>query len=322
MLEEVSAYKNLGTPQYFYELANLIGNHAIGSWTIPKIQKYFFNRVIDGRSVFDGCVRLAIQIGLIEIANNETLSLCKKFEESLSEQKAFSLKFVEYLMVSITKDSLSYEIFSPKHLSYDLSNKSIKITNSAFGFKYSQFKQLLLDFGILVPVMTEINSYYIISHEYINLFQKGLMTEIKRRIVSPEHLKTILELQNQYGEEAEGFVFEYEMHRLAGKKEVVWVAKYSVSEGYDIGSFNSTESLLHDRFIEVKSYSGQVAFYWTKTEIETARIKGKSYYLYLVDRNQFHHVDYSPIIICNPLAEIFCSPDWDKEADKYYIKKI
>lgn len=216
----------------------------------------------------------------------------------------------------------SFEIFSPQHLAYDLSNKSIKITNNAFGFKYSQFKQVLLDFKVLAPVVTEISSYYIISHNYMSLFQKDLMAEIKRRAISPEHLKSLLEMQNQYGQEAERFVLKYEMARLDEQKEVIWVANYSVSEGYDIASFNSKYSLFHDRFIEVKSFIGTPTFYWSKNEMETSRVKGKSYFLYLINRGEMDNSDYIPIIIQNPIEEILNNPSWEKEVENYYIRRL
>ncbi|HAJ72693.1 MAG TPA: hypothetical protein DCO68_11500 [Methylophilaceae bacterium] len=156
----------------------------------------------------------------------------------------------------------------------------------------------------------------------MNLFQKDLMTEIKRRAVSPEHLKQILELQNQYGEEAEKFVLEYEERRLAEKKEIVWVSKYSISEGYDIASYNTQDSLLYDRFIEVKSYSGNLAFYWSKNEVETSRKKGKNYYLYLVNRIKINEYGYAPTIVQNPFEEILNNSNWEVDVDKYFVHKV
>lgn len=321
MLEELRIYKNLGTPEYFFELANLLANHANGVWTVKKIQKYFFNRVINGRSIFDGCIQLAIQINFIEVANDESLTIPINLHGYLNQKESFSEKFVEYILAAISKDEMCYEIFSPEHLSYDLVNKSIKITNNAFGFKYSQLKQLLLDFNILIPIATEISSYYIIAHDYMNLFQKDLMAEVKRRTISPEHLKLILEMQNQYGQDAERFVLKYEIMRLEDMKEVIWVADCSVSEGYDIASFNSTNSLFHDRYIEVKSYSGKPTFYWSKNEVETSRVKGKNYYLYLVNRDQITEYGYAPTIIQNPYDEILSNSNWEKDVEKYFVYK-
>lgn len=322
MLEELKIYKNLGTPEYFFELANLLIKYGNDVWTVKKIEKYFFNRVINGRSVFDGCIQLGVLINFIEVASDGSLAIPVDIHKYLSQFETFSEKFVEHLLLAASKDEKCLEIFSPQHLAYDLSNKSIKITNNAFGLKYSQFKQMLLDFNVLKSVITEISSYYIIAHNYMNLFQKDLMAEIKRRATSPEHLKQILELQNQYGEEAEKYVLEYENRRLAEKKEIVWVAKYSVSEGYDIASFNTKESLLYDRFIEVKSYSQTLAFYWTKNEIETAKIKGKNYFLYLVNRDEMSNANYFPMIINNPALEIFNNAKWKIEIDKYYVQLI
>lgn len=322
MLEELKIYKNLGTPEYFFELANLLVKCGNDVWTVKKIQKYFFNRVISGRSVFDGCIQLGVLISFIEVTSEGSLVIPLNLHKYLSQIEIFSEKFAEHLLLAISKDEKSFEIFSPQHLAYDLSNKSIKITNNAFGFKYSQFKQVLLDFKVLAPVVTEISSYYIISHNYMSLFQKDLMAEIKRRAISPEHLKSLLEMQNQYGQEAERFVLKYEMARLDEQKEVIWVANYSVSEGYDIASFNSKYSLFHDRFIEVKSFIGTPTFYWSKNEMETSRVKGKSYFLYLINRGEMDNSDYIPIIIQNPIEEILNNPSWEKEVENYYIRRL
>ncbi|HAJ72694.1 MAG TPA: hypothetical protein DCO68_11505, partial [Methylophilaceae bacterium] len=169
MLAELKIYRNLGTPEYFFELANILVNQRNDVWTAPKIQKYFFNRVINGRSVFDGCIQLGVLINFIEVASDGSLAIPANLHKYLSQIETLSEKFVEQLLLTASKDEKCFEIFSPQHLEYDLSNKSIKITNNAFGLKYSQFKQVLLDFNVLKPVITEISSYYIISHNYMNL---------------------------------------------------------------------------------------------------------------------------------------------------------
>jgi hypothetical protein len=320
MLEEIKHYNNLGTPKYFFELAHLLVRDKHHVWTAKNIQKYFFNRVIEGRSVFDGCIYMAIQIGFIEVGKHDCLLIPENLQEYLANEKSFADMFVERLLAAISKHEECYEIFS--HLKYDLRNKSITISNNAFGVEYSQLKQILLDFKVLKPVSTEVLRYYIVSDDYMSIFQTGLMAEIKHRVTSPEDLKLILELQSQYGEEAERFVLEYELNRLSQKNGILWVAEYSVSEGYDIASFNSRDSICYDRFIEVKSYSQTPSFYWTKNEIETAKIKGDKYFVYLVNREKLSHSNYSPMVICNPAKEIFDASKWALEVDKYYIQLI
>jgi len=46
-----------------------------------------------------------------------------------------------------------------------------------------------------------------------------------------------------------------------------------VNAGYDIQSFNDNKSIIIDKFIEVKSYEGTPYFYWSKNEVEVAKLK-------------------------------------------------
>lgn len=319
MLEELKSYRNLGTPQFFIELAYFLKNDVKSELTAGKIQKLFFNRIIDGKSIFDGCVALAIEIKVVECNIEGTLLISEAVTDILGDKDKFIDQFVVHLISALKYDDKCFEIFSPNNISYDFISHSIKITNNAFGLKYTNFKQLLIDFGVLESRLTEFSSYYIFSKKYINLFQKELLSEIKRRALSPENLKLIQDKQAQYGEEAEEFVFNYEQKRLNYKKGVIWVAQYSVSEGYDIASFDTKESLLNDRFIEVKSYTGSPSFYWSRSEVEISRVKGKKYFLYLVNRAELNSPDYIPIIIQNPYEKVLKGNVWEKQIESYFI---
>jgi hypothetical protein len=319
MLAELKNYRNLGTPQFFIELANFLKNDEKSELTAEKIQKLFFNRIIDGKSIFDGCVALAIEIKVVECNNEGTLLISDAVADLLGDKDKFIDQFVLHLISALKYDNQCFEIFSPNNISYDFISQSIKITNNAFGLKYTNFKQLLIDFGVLESRLTEFSSYYIFSKKYISLFQKELISEIKRRALSPEHLKSILDKQLENGEVAEEFVFNYEQKRLNYKNGLVWVAQYSVSEGYDIASFDTEESLLNDRFIEVKSYAGAPNFYWSRNEIEVSMVKGKRYFLYLVNRAEIRNPNYEPTIIQNPYENVLKSSDWEKQIESYFI---
>ena len=76
-----------------------------------------------------------------------------------------------------------------------------------------------------------------------------------------------------------------------------------------------------DRFIEVKAISSS-GFYWSKNEYETAKLKGETYYLYLVDLHKINQPDYTPEIIQNPAVTITESEAWLVEAQSYSIRRI
>ena len=65
MLKELRRYGNFGTPNYFFELLNTLKVNQEAKYTRTDIEKLFYNRVIDGRSIFDGCLELVIKINVV-----------------------------------------------------------------------------------------------------------------------------------------------------------------------------------------------------------------------------------------------------------------
>ncbi|MFD0750167.1 DUF3883 domain-containing protein [Mucilaginibacter calamicampi] len=317
MLKDLRTYDNLGSPQYFFELFKSLNNNNATIYSKRDLEQLFYNRNINGRSVFDGCLDLAFNIGVLLIDDTNTVSLNKTFQDFLLSEKQMCDKFVEYLFLSLKDDNEFQNIFSSKNISYDVIYHSVQITYGAFGLKYASFKQLLIDFEIIkIHPTTEIKKF-IINSRYKKLFDKTILPEIKRRKIGIEEFQLSLEQQQIYGEEAEKFVLKFEHDRLNGNKTIDWVAEYSVAEGYDIASFNNELSIVNDRFIEVKSFSGRPYFFWSRNEIDIARIKKGEYYLYLVDRDKMNNIDYTPLIIQNPYVEIYNNEaNWDQRIEK------
>lgn len=86
------------------------------------------------------------------------------------------------------------------------------------------------------------------------------------------------------------------------------ISEYNVSAGYDIVSFVSIESLIPDKFIEVKSCSDERwIFYISKNELDVAKRKQDSYFLYLYNRKKRNFR-----IIQNPYKLLFESEEKDK----------
>lgn len=143
-----------------------------------------------------------------------------------------------------------------------------------------------------------------------------------RRTLSQKQLDDRLARQAVHGAEAEQWVLEFEKKRLKNHvlvDQVRQVSIDSVSEGYDILSFSSAAVLGHDLHIEVKSYVGQKRFYWSITEMETAKALGENYSLYLVDREQMLNPDYEPEIIRGPYGALFLatSDTWTYSPSNY-----
>ena len=318
MLKELSHYENLGTPQYFWELFDVL-EKSNQVWTRKEVQEYFFNRLIDGRNIFDGCLPFMELMGIIKINKDEEIVLDASLLEFLKSQQYLNGKLIEILFQEIKNDEIFYEIFCSQNISYDIIYHSIQISNSAFHFKYANFKQLLIDFDFLLLHPDKQINKLVINSKYKKVFDKTVLLEIRKRKIGIEELKKSLEQQQTYGEEAEKFVLHFENQRLKNQKNIDWVAEYWANAGYDVASYNNIESKKQDRFIEVKSYSGQPNFFWSRNEIETARIRKDKYFLYLVNRDKMEFENYTPIIIQNPYQFVLKNDTWNKRVEKYFV---
>lgn len=319
MLEELRRYRNYGTPNYFFELLITLKNNPEVTFTISDLEKLFYNRIIDGRSIFDGCIELAVKTQILNIKNN-IVSINKEFEDCLFSINQMRDKFIEFLFNALKHDDEFHKIFCSEHLSHDIIYKSLQINNRAFGLKYSNFKQLLIDFEAIKTHPTIQLNNFIINNRYKKLFDKTVLPEIKQRKIGIEEFRKMMEQQQIYGEEAEKFVLNYEFKRLKELKEIDWVAEYIVNDGYDIASYNTEFDDFPNRFIEVKSYDGEIPyFFWSRNEYTVAKRKKEEYWLYLVNRSKLKNTDYSPILIQNPYEKILKNSLWIKEIDKYKI---
>lgn len=323
MLEELRRYKNFGTPNYFFELLSTLKVNQEAKYTKTDIEKLFYNRVIDGRSIFDGCIEIAIKTEIL-VFENDFLSLSNGVIDSLNSISQMRDKFVEYLFKALKDDDEFHKIFCSDYLSHDIIYKSLQINNRAFSLKYSNFKQLLIDFeAIKTHPTTELNSF-IINNRYKKLFDKTVLPEIKQRKIGIEEFRKAMEQQQIYGEEAEKFVLNFEFARLNEQKEIDWVAEYIVNEGFDIASYNHELDGFPNRFIEVKSYEGETPyFFWSRNEYTVAKRKQDEYWVYLINRLEIEKKEYVPIMIQNPFETILSDDkNWNKQVDKYLIKML
>jgi hypothetical protein len=321
MLEDLRKYSNLGTPNYFFDLLNTLKKTRETNWEISDVEKLYYNRVVDGRNIYDGCIDLGLKIEVL-VLEGKIITLNKSIAGFLKSIDQFSDKFIEYLFHSLAEDEDFLNIFSSENLTYDIIYKSLQISNSAFGLKFSNFKQLLIDFGAIKAHPSLHINCYLINSRHKKLFDKTILPEIKKRKIGIEEFKRAMELQQIYGEEAEKFVLAFEKKRLEGKP-VEWIAEYIVNEGYDIASYNEMNDMRYNRFIEVKSYDGpKPYFYWSRNEYTVAKRKKQEYWLYLVNRSEMNDENYKPLMLQDPFNGILKNDDWDKQVDKYIIKFI
>ncbi|MEO6536201.1 MAG: DUF3883 domain-containing protein [Candidatus Paceibacterota bacterium] len=323
MLKELEQYENLGTPAFFAELFNQLHGAEL-PWTSSHVRGYFYNRIVDDNSVFDGCLTLVEAIGAVTIDSGGNITLNPSLVPMLVNERYLANKLLEMLLAVVKEDEIFHEIFCPKNLSYDIIYKLIQIDGSAFRFRYASFRQLLVSFEFLYPHPEKSIRKYIVNSRYKKLFDQQILPEIRQRKLGIEELEALLERKQIYGEQAESYALEYERKRLAKHSSlgnVELISGYDVAAGYDLISYEDESSTELDRFIEVKSFSGTPSFHWSRNEIDVSRLKGKRYFLYLINRDEMANSTYVPTIIQNPYDEVLSDDSWTKRVDSYFIIK-
>ena len=172
------------------------------------------------------------------------------------------------------------------------------------------------------------------SKDYIGWFREKVIplietSDINRKKISLKQLKNINNQKEEAGRLAEEWVLDYEQKRLImhpQMSEIKIISEEYCNAGYDIKSYNTNESIILDRYIEVKSYTDNedaISFYWSKNEIKVANNEGDNYYIYIVNRDKIVDSNYIPEIIKNPYELIFNNvSEWEKECESYKFTKL
>lgn len=324
MLATLIQFENLGSPKYFVELLTKLGQSDV-PWTESDVDGYFSNRIVDGRMIFDGCLPLAIALGLIVVERDGKLIPDSSLISRRLTEDIVRGWLLSRLLKACKTDEVFLEIVRPEHVSYDVVYRLIQIEKSAFSFKHAGFRQLLLTLDFLSPHPDTHIRKYIVNPKYKRMFDLEIIPEVKRRKIGIEKLEEMLERNQLHGREAEEYVVAFEKNRLQGHSELELVERisdYDTGAGYDIVSFDTAKSETHDRFIEVKSFDGTVSFFWSRNEVEVAKRRKAAYYLYLVDRRRTNSPDYEPLIIRDPYDQVFINEhDWPREVPKWFFKK-
>lgn len=144
---------------------------------------------------------------------------------------------------------------------------------------FSAYRDYLLQSNVLFQ---KNNSYYLQKNKTY-LVEDNIIQ--KKKAVSLNELKIQLEKQNQIGELSESIAFEYEKKRVFPKVPVV-ISHIDVNRGFDMLSYQNTDSKEFDKFIEVKTANDKKQFYISKNELNTLKHYKEKYSLYYVNTQQ------------------------------------
>lgn len=234
-----------------------------------------------------------------------------------------SIEVVHRIIKGTLNALFEFEVLRPELFTYSTTLNLYIFNNQFLQLDLSAVRNVLICCGFLIIKRDELSRYFVVAEEY----EKVLSTYIskQKKKMSIEQLKEQLQRNEENGDIAEKYVMEYEKQRINDiikSSHIKRVSEIDVGAGYDIASFENSRSCIHDRFIEVKAASKGEGFFWSKNEIDMAKIKSELYYLYLVNLRKINTPDYRPTIINNPAKNVLDSDEWFIEAQSFYIKRI
>lgn len=326
MLEELQKYDSLGSKN---EIIFLLFETLSASKFKPidEIKTICIHYSYNFGSSFSGAIHLIDLLSIVQIKNNDI-----KLKENLSifkPESFFENTFIyEKLFKLLSEENKLDDLFNIKTIKQNFDTQNYFIKGNEIAFSLNFIKKFLINTGFLELIENTNNSYSInniFKDFFISFIIDVLKKQSKKRKITLSQLKDIQELQSKNGYDAECFVLKFELKRLSNhlsKHNIKIISDEYSNAGYDIESFDNENSFINDKFIEVKSFSEEESFYWSRNEIETAKELGDKYFIYLVDRKKIDSEGYIPIIIQNPYINILSNNNWSKEIDKYRIQMI
>lgn len=226
---------------------------------------------------------------------------------ALIQSDDFVVTLTELLFNRLKEDQLTSEVFAEGALTKDPASGEVYLVKARVATAWTGVVVLLRNLGVIHDGLPD-TGLLRVDVRIVKLMIDLALTvrpSANKRKLSLEELKRRLAAQEAQGALAENFVVEYERRRLSNHPRLELIARISsedASAGYDIVSFEAQHSLLHDRFIEVKSFKGEPRFYWSRSEYESARLLRKSYFIYLIDVNRIGDAGYTPAIFNDPIT--------------------
>ena len=265
--------------------------------------------------------QLNCRLALLLLEDLGLISVTKDRIAVLPEgEKFFELSQIEIKkqIAKITINKLfEKNLLEQKNLSIDTATGVLQIPTNAIHFDATVYVTFLQAIGCF----RRVGSFLIFDNDSLREDFEKKVAQRKRKI-SQDELLLNLQKQQADGDAGEAFALAFENKRLeALSKQAKKISDIDVAAGYDLLSFETGESLIYDRFIEVKAFNESPHFYWSENERSVAALLSDKYYLYLVDLSRINDPLYSPIIIQNPAASLDAS-GWIIKPQFYFVQQI
>jgi len=315
MLDELKNLKtSLRHKDILYFLQSVIGHHNLSMNDLRTIWSH-----APGQHVLDADTLLAYCVCFDLVTSNKGVKVTEDVQNLLDDTQALS----NFLLNNFIAKLFVNQILTADLFAYDIEKQKYRLKNERIPLQLAYIRNLLIDFGFLNAVRTVHYTKIFVNPQYEEMIQR--YCKPKKKTIDIEKLRKKIAANNMAGEKAELFVLNYEKRRIKSetlRSKIRLISDIDVCAGYDIISFDTENSNENDRFIEVKATSADLTFFLSSNELETAKLRGKNYYLYLVELQKIHENNYVPMIICNPASVLFSSEKWLLEPQTYKIKHV
>ncbi len=309
MLEKLLQHNSIGSKSQITYVLELLSKE---NFSIEDLKKACVSKEYSFSSAFNGVIYLLQWLDIITDSN--LIKLKNKIKSERFEENICMLLFFK-----LAKEKELHNFINSNNLIF---NKSIYVKNNLIKLHFSPIRNFLISLKVFIKDDL-IDNQFIINEQFSKWFVRNILTFIEDSKINDnplENLKNKQLRQEEAGEEAEKFVLNYE--KLERSKhltpcKIKIISEADIKAGYDILSYKSNESILLDKFIEVKSYSGEPYFYWSINEIRVAEKEQDNYFLYLVNRDEMNNKGYHPKVIQNPHCNILCNENWKKNCQNW-----
>jgi hypothetical protein len=328
MLDELLKHNSLGTKE---EIQFILFNAlTVNEQKTDDLKSYCISNKYSISRSLSGIIALFKYVGLIKLYDDSIIVEPATFNKNKyfgREANYFNEPhFYECLFSSLRTEKQTHQIFTQKNVLFDAKENSYFIKSNLIPFRSFPLRNLLLSLEFF-KIAENNSNHLIIGQQFYELFERLVVNNLNvkkktKRPITIKKLKEGLKEQERVGKETELFALEYEKNRLKEhpfRSKIKRIAEEFTNAGYDIESFTGLNTIVPNRFIEVKSYTDQVSFYWSRNEVDTAKELGEEYFLYLVDRSKYLLKDYKPMILKDPYDRIFESELWKTETENWKI---
>jgi len=227
-------------------------------------------------------VELLCDVGFIQY--DEEKDVFRKSADKKGELSDFAERLYQKLRLTYPN---AFLFLCQVDLKYDEAEAKLYIKRNSVNLNLSGLIMLLDGLG---RICVRQNTIFILDKSLLDC-RKNRNYHSSRQITVTE-LKNQIEVNEEYGVEAELAAMEYEAETLknAGiNRSPERISEYHTNAGYDIISYMHVDSATPDKFIEVKSCSDdRWTFFISRNELDVAKNKQDNYFLYLYNRKSQH----------------------------------